>query len=152
TVGKASATTADINGLLAQDKASRGLGIGFGIDRALAFLGCLLFVGGLIFARFAWPEILHRRRVRLYLAVSAYVAIIASLVSIPLEAAYSTGDTKNLFDSGAMAAVLHARFGTAALWRAALLVLLLPAIAVLARRGWSVGRAAFEALVVLLGL
>ena len=43
-------------------QASRGLGIGFGIDRALAFLGCLLFVGGLIFARFAWPEVLHRAR------------------------------------------------------------------------------------------
>jgi copper transport protein len=152
TVGKGSATTADINGLIAQDKASKGLGIGFGIDRALAFLGCLLFVGGLIFARFAWPEILHRSRVRLYLAVSAYVAIIASLLTIPLEAAYSTGDTKKLTDGSALGDVLSARFGTGVVWRVALLVLMLPAIVVLVRRGWSIGRGLFEGLVVLLGL
>ena len=152
TVGKGSATTTDINGLLAQDKASRGVGIGFGIDRALAFLGCLMFVGGLIFARFAWPEILHRRGVRLFLAVSAYVAIIATLLTIPFEAAYSTGDTKKLFDTGAFGDVVSAKFGTGALWRLGLLVLMLPAIVLLVRRTWSAGRALFELLVVLLGL
>ena len=152
TVGKGGAATADINGLLAQDRASRGLGIGFGIDRALAFLGCLLFVGGLVFVRFAWPEVLSTRRVRLLLALSAYVAIAASLLSIPLEAAYSNASTSKLFDGSALSDVVHAHFGTGALWRAAILLLMLPAIVAVAERGWSLLARLTEVAVVALAL
>lgn len=152
TVGKASATTTNIAGLVGQDRASKGLGIAFGVDRALAFLGCLLFVGGLVFARLAWPEILQRSLVRTFMVTSAGVALVTSLLSIPLEAAYSTGSNKNLFDASAVGDVIHARYGTAALWRSALLILLVPALVLLVGRAWSARRALVQSLVVLGGV
>ena len=152
TVGKGGEATADIGALLASDRASWELGFGFGLDRLLAYLGSLVFVGGLVYLRLAWPDALERRGVRRFLAGSAGVAIVASLLSIPLEAAYSTARVSNVVDGTALGNVLDARFGIGAVWRASLLVLLVPPIVVLVGRAWSLGRAIVESGVIVLGL
>jgi copper transport protein len=152
TVGKGGTTAADINALLASGQASWELGDGFGLDRLFAYLGAFLFVGGLVYLRLAWPTALQRRRVRRFLFVSAGVAIAATLLSIPLEAAYSTAQVSNLFDGTALGNVLETRFGTGALWRALFLLLLVPAVVVFVGRAWSAARVMAESVVIALGL
>ncbi|MCU1350826.1 MAG: copper resistance protein CopC [Acidimicrobiales bacterium] len=148
-VGAGSALTADVGSLVAGRSASRGIGLGFGGVRALGFLACLVFVGGLVFVRWCWPDAAGRRDVRGLLLVAAAVAVVATLASIPLQAAYSTGGGPSTwFDGDALSAVVAARFGRAALVRAALLALL-AAVALLrtGRRPAGVGTVATECLV-----
>jgi copper transport protein len=90
--------------------------------------------------------------VRRFLFVSAGVAIAATLLSIPLEAAYSTAQVSNLFDGTALGNVLETRFGTGALWRALFLLLLVPAVVVFVGRAWSAARVMAESVVIALGL
>src|SRR5439155_5645070 len=115
TVGAGGATIIDIGGLLASGSSGRAVGIGFGLDRAIGFLACLVLVGGVAFARWRWPEVLDRVEVRRVLIGVAAVAIVATLLSMPLQAAYAGSSFHD---------VVTARFGRAALVRAALLVLL----------------------------
>jgi copper transport protein len=152
TVGRPAGIATNVNALLASSRASWELGFAFGLDRFLAYCGGLVLVGGLIYLRLAWPEALTHRRVRGFLVGSACVAVTASLASIPLEAAYSTARASNLFTGAALSRVVDMRFGTAALWRCALLALLVLAIGLLVGRAWTAKRVVLELLVVTLGM
>jgi copper transport protein len=152
-VGKGGVTTADIGGLLASRSSGRGIGIGFGVDRMLAFIACLVFVGGLVFVRWFWPEALARSRSRRALLIFGGVAIVATLLSIPFEAMYTTGGGySHLFDGSAVGDVLNARFGTATLARAALLLALMPLVVAFVGRMRSASRFTIEAVVAVLAL
>jgi copper transport protein len=142
TVGAATGTSANIGGLLAEQSAGRVIGLGFGADRFLVFLACFLFVGGAVFLTIWWPDVLGRRRVVVLLAVSGGVAIIGTLASLPLQAAYTSGGASKLFDGSALSSVLDARFGQAVLWRVGLLVVLEGSLLFAARARSTTGRAA----------
>jgi copper transport protein len=122
-VGATSASTVNIANLVASRSSSHAVGVAFGIDRALAYLACLVLVGGLMFLRWCWPDALRGRHRRVLL-LGAAAALAATLISIPLQAAYSNGRGTSLLDSSAMSDVIHARFGRAALIRATLVVVL----------------------------
>ena len=152
-VGKAVATTADVGSLLARQASGRGVGFAFGVGRALAFLGCLVFVGGLLLTRWLWADGLSRRDVRQLLWLAAGTAVAATLASIPLQAAYTTvGGFSKMVDGAALGDVVAARFGAGALGRAALLVGLVPfaVVGVGAARSWS--RYAVEGMVAALAV
>lgn len=152
-VGAATASTTDIRNLEASRASGRAIGIGFGIDRGVEFFACLVLVGALMFGRWRWGAVLARRDVRRMLLVVAGLGFVATLASISLEAAYSSGTGASaLFDGSALGDVGKARFGVAALVRAGLIVALTGyARAPLARtrRG---ARLAIEAPLALLGL
>ncbi len=133
-VGRAAASTVDIGSLVASRSAGRGLGTVFGIDRVLIFLATLVVVGGLAFIRWRWPEARNHRAVWVVLLALCLVGVIASLVSIPLQAAYTTGGgAGTVTDWSAFSAVTDVRFGRAALARALLLGLL--AVFIVAKPG-----------------
>jgi copper transport protein len=129
-VGAATATTANISSLLSSRTASPAIGFWFGLDRALAFLASLVLVGGVIFTQLRWRTAMKRIDVHRVLVVSGIVAVVTTLLSIPLQAAYSTGRSANFFDGGAIGDVVSARFGRGALLRAALLAVFLVVVLV----------------------
>lgn len=111
-VGRGGAA-ADAGKLLAARSSGRATGLAYGIDRGLVYLCCLVFLGGLMFVRLVWPEAAGRREIRRLLLASGLVAVAATLVSIPLAAAY-TGQGAS--------AVIESRIGVAALVRAGLVL------------------------------
>jgi copper transport protein len=123
-VGAGGATQADIGRLLSAQSAGPLIGALFGIARALAFIGTLVLTGGIFFLAWRWRVALGWRPVRSFVADAGVAGLVATLCTIPLQAAYSTGDRGALVDGGAIGDVLSARFGRAALVRAVLLVLL----------------------------
>jgi copper transport protein len=124
-VGAGGVSTADIGALLASRSASRGIGITFGLDRALGYLACLVLVGGLGFLSWCWPEALARGDVRVLLLASATLALAMTVASVPLQAAYSSGGgASHLLDRATLRDVLSARFGHAAIARAGLIIAL----------------------------
>ena len=82
TVGAATATNASINGLLAAQASPRGLGVAYGVVRALAFLGAMVFVGGLCFVRWCWPSVLRSNPTRRLLVTTGAVGIAAALLAM----------------------------------------------------------------------
>jgi copper transport protein len=147
-VGVGGASTADIGSLLASRSSGKGIGTAFDIDRALAFLASLVLVGGLVFVRWRWPAAVERRDVRRLLLVAAAVAFAASLVSIPLQAAYANGSGASAFvDRGLLGDVMKERFGRAALVRAGLVAALAAGILWRRRRPVTSGVPVLTALV-----
>ena len=121
-VGEGGASQADIGRLLAGQSSGRTIGMLFGLARALAFLGTLVVVGGTLFLVWRWPVALTWREVRRFLFVAGATGLVASVASVSLQAAYSTGDgTSALFDGGSIGDVLDARFGRAAIVRVVVL-------------------------------
>lgn len=152
-VGASTGTTADIGQLLASRSSGRTIGVGFGVDRALAFLGCLVFLGGLVFVRWLWPAALGSSDVRRLLVTAAGVAIAATLLSVLFEAAYSTGGgVSAMFDGTALRAVMHARFGSAAVTRVFALSALTPFVVLRTRRPRSATGSLIEGIVTVLAL
>jgi copper transport protein len=152
-VGAAGASTADIRSLVASRSSGTGIGLAFGIVRGIEFFTCLVLVGGLAFARWRWPSVLGRRDVRGLLLVVAALGVLSTLASIPLEAAYSLGGGASTLVSGtALRDVVDARFGNAALVRAALLLPVSMYVFVRARAGRRAERIAVEVPLGLLGL
>src|SRR5207244_1877495 len=90
-VGRAAGTTANVQGLLSSHAGSRGIGVGFGVDRAVAFLSLLVLVGGLVFVRWFWPEAAGDRGVRRLLGIALGAVVVSSLLGIALQAAYASG-------------------------------------------------------------
>jgi copper transport protein len=124
TVGAGGASIANIGSLLASRSSGKGIGIAFDIDRALAFLAALVLVGGLVFTRWRWPAALERYDVRVLLLGAAVVAFVATLASIPLQAAYALGGgVSTLFNRSALGDVMKERFGEAALARLVLIAI-----------------------------
>jgi copper transport protein len=133
-VGAGGASIANIGSLLASRSSGTGIGVAFDITRALAFLASLVLVGGLVFTRWRWPAALERSDVRALLVGAAVVAFVATLVSIPLQAAYALGGgVSTLFDTSALGDVLRERFGEAVLAR--LVLIAIAGVMVLPRRG-----------------
>jgi copper transport protein len=121
-VGAGGASVADIDSLLASRSAGPAIGAPFDVDRALAFLASLVLVGGLVFTLWRWPEGVARREIKLLLLGSAALAFIATLASIPLQAAYAVGTGASaLYDTSALGDVLAERFGRAAVLRLVLI-------------------------------
>lgn len=151
TVGAGGTSVADINALLARSSSSPGMGIAYGIDRAVAFVAALVLVGGVVFVRWRWKDGIARSDVRRTLLTVAGIGAIATLFSIPLQAGYTTAGSgvSTFWDGSALGDVVSARVGHAALVRAGLFVLLGLLVLVRAR-----GRAGVAATVaaVLVGL
>ena len=128
-VGEASASASDVAGLLDND-ANRGVGIAFGLTRALAFGSVLVLVGAIVFLRWCSPTSASATGVRGLLWVCWVVAFVTSFLGIGLQAAYTTGqDIAGLWDTNAIGEVMETRFGQSWLIRAGLLLLVLPAVA-----------------------
>jgi len=132
TVGNGGATQADIGSLLASQSSGPLVGTLFGVARAVAFIGALVLAGGLLFLSWRWRNALGWRSVRGLVVDVGIAGFVATLASVPLQAAYSTGDRGALTDASAIGDVLSARFGRAAIVRAVVILVLV----VLARRGW----------------
>jgi copper transport protein len=128
TVGKASGDANAVAGLLKSDT-HRGVGIAFGLTRALAFASVLGLLGAIVFLRLCSPESGDDPSVRALLWIAWVVAFVTSLLGIGMQAAYSTGqDISGLWDTTAIRDVMDTRFGQSWLLRALLLLLVLPAL------------------------
>ena len=152
-VGAGGVTTTDVASLVARQSSGRGIGFGFGVDRALAFLGCLVLVGGVVFTSWFWPDGLARREVRGLLLSAALVAIVATALSVPLQAAYTTvGGLSKSLNGSALHHILSTRFGAGARARAALLLGLVYFVLRPRTRAPSAVRHVSQGLVALLGI
>ena len=127
-VGAATGNAKDVAGLVA-GKNDHGVGIAFGLTRALAFASVLVLVGGIFFLRVCSSESGNDSGVRAMLWVSWVVAFVTSFVGIGMQAAYtSSQDITKFFDATAIGDVMDTKFGQAWLIRAGLLILVLPAL------------------------
>jgi copper transport protein len=127
-VGRASADADQVAGLLEGDE-HRGVGIAFGLTRALAFASVLGLLGAIAFIRMCSPRSGDDATVRGLLWVTWVVALVTALLGIGMQAAYSTGqDISGLWDTTAISDVMDTRFGQSWLIRAGLLLLVLPAL------------------------
>ena len=152
-VGAASGAAADIHSLEASRTSGRGIAIGFGVVRALEYFACMVLVGALFFVRWRWPVALGRRDVRRFLLVISGIGLLTTLASISFEAAYSNGSGSSaLFNGSALRDVVDARFGTAALARAGLIVALAAFVFVPLTQRRRSTRIATEAPLALLGI
>jgi copper transport protein len=128
TVGKATASASDVAGLL-KNHNNRGVGIAFGLTRALAFGSVLALLGGIVFIRVCSSDAGDDQGVRSLLWICWAVAFVTSFVGIGMQAAYTTGqDISGMWNSTALGNVLDERFGQSWLLRAGLLLLVLPAL------------------------
>jgi copper transport protein len=135
-VGAAAGSSADIQGLLAKSAGDRTVGLLFGLDRALAFLGTLVLVGGLAFVRWWWPDASVRRDITRLLLLAAVVTVVSALAGIALQGAYASGGgLSTVLDWSQIRAVLHTHFGKAWLLRAFLALGLLAFARLVPRRG-----------------
>lgn len=133
--GSAAADRALIDDVLAGT--ARGgdtvLGVTFGIARFAAFAGMAVLVGALAFLAWLWPAGRDERRARRIVAVAWWVALVATTLCIPLQAAYTLGGTlADAFDPSVVADGLSEQTGRS--WLARLVVLVVLAVVVRARR------------------
>jgi copper transport protein len=126
-VGTPTANSGDLSSLIGADQGSRAVGIVFGIDRTLAFLSVLVFVGGIAFIRLRWPEAAERKPVIVLLMLMWALGIVTAIAGIGLQAAYSSGRGFGaMFDTELLRQVLRSHFGEAWLMRAVLMLALYP--------------------------
>lgn len=126
-VGTPSKNTSAASALLGASRGHRAVGVVFGIDRMLAFLSVLVFVGGIAFVRMRWPDAADRRPVLVLFLVVWAVGIVTALAGISLQAAYSSGrGFSAMFDTDLIRQVMRSHFGEAWLFRAVLLLALFP--------------------------
>lgn len=137
-VGAASGSTANIQGLLGRRTGDPTVGLLFGVDRALAFLGTLVLVGGLVFTRWWWPAGSERGDVRRLLAVALGSTVLSALAGIAFQAAYASGSgLSTMLDPARIRPVMHTHFGQAWLLRALLAAGLLAVARLVPRRAGS---------------
>ncbi|MGQ0823701.1 MAG: copper resistance CopC/CopD family protein [Actinomycetota bacterium] len=129
TVGESDTDANTISELLDSGRDNRGIGITFGLARALAFASVLVLVGVIVFIRTRVPDVGADPTVRTILWVSWVVAVVTAVAGIGLQAAYSTGrDIAAAWDRDALGGVLDTQFGQWWLARAGLVVLALAAL------------------------
>jgi copper transport protein len=100
----------------------RGVGVTYGVVRFAAFAGLVALIGGAVFVAALWPAGADDARARRILATAWWVALAATVLSIPLQAAYAAGGSlADAFDPSVIGDELGARTGRARLIRLALL-------------------------------
>jgi copper transport protein len=136
-VGDAAASLSDADAQALVDQAQAGagsdrvVGVGYGIVRFAAFAGLVVLVGGAVFLAALWPAGADEPRARRILAGAWWVALGATVLSIPLQATYAAGGSlADAFDPSLIGDELGARTGRAWLIRLALLA----AVAVVGHR------------------
>jgi copper transport protein len=152
-VGAGGTSGANFGNVSAGRTAGHGFGVVFGIVRFLAFVGAIVFVGGLVVARWLWPESIARRDVRRLLVLTAVIGIVGAPLSIPFEAGYASGGGwSKLFADDALRQVFDARYGPGVVARVLLLVALVPFAFLRIRAPRSRARIPIEAVVGLCSL
>jgi copper transport protein len=127
-VGDAAAGVSDadaralVNDAQAGAGSDRVVGVTYGVVRFAAFAGLVVLIGGAVFVAALWPAGADDPRARRILAGAWWVALGATVVSIPLQATYAAGGSlADAFDPSVIADELGARTGRAWLIRVALL-------------------------------
>jgi copper transport protein len=127
-VGDAAASLSDADAQALLDDAQAGagsdrsVGVAYGVVRFAAFAGLLMLVGGAVFVAALWPAGAEDGRARRILAGAWWVTLGATVLSIPLQAAYAAGGSlADAFDPSVIGDELGARTGRAWLIRLALL-------------------------------
>jgi len=136
-VGDAAAALSDADAQALVDDARAGagsdrlVGVTYGVVRFSAFAGLVVLIGGAVFVAALWPAGADDARARRILGGAWWVALGATVLSIPLQATYAAGGSlADAFDPSVIGDELGARTGRAWLIRLALLA----AVAVLGRR------------------
>jgi copper transport protein len=136
-VGDAAAALSDaaaqalVDDALAGAGSDRLVGISYGIVRFAAFAGVVVLVGGAVFVAALWPAGVEAPRARRTLAGAWWVALGATVLSIPLQATYAVGGSlADAFEPSVLGDELGARTGRTWLVR----LVLLAAVAVVGRR------------------
>jgi copper transport protein len=136
-VGDAGAALSDADAQALVDDALAGagsdrlVGVSYGIVRFAAFAGLVVLVGGAVFVAALWPAGAEDPRARRILAGAWWVALGATVLSIPLQATYAIGGSlADAFDPSVIGDELGARTGRAWLVR----LVLLAAVAVVGTR------------------
>jgi copper transport protein len=141
-VGDAAAAVSDadaqalVNDARAGAGSDRSVGVTYGIVRFAAFAGLVVLIGGSFFVAALWPEGADDARARRILAGAWWVAVSATVLSVPLQAAYAVGGSlADAFDPSVIGDELGARTGRAWLIRLALLAVVALVGRRLLRRG-----------------
>jgi copper transport protein len=136
-VGDAAAGLSDADAQALVDDALAGagsdrlVGVSYGIVRFAAFAGLVVLIGGAVFVAALWPSGAEDPRARRILDGAWWVALGATVLSIPLQATYAVGGSlADAFDPSVIGDELGARTGRAWLVR----LVLLGAVAVVGPR------------------
>jgi copper transport protein len=122
--------------LLAAEGGSAVVGSVYALARLASYASLVLLVGGAAFLVLVWPAGATLRRVRQVLWGAWAGAVAATAAGIPLYAVYSGGlSLANVLKPSVVESVLDTRFGRMWSLRLILLVLALPVLAALLRRG-----------------
>ncbi len=111
-----------VDDALAGAGSDRLVGVSYGVVRFAAFAGLLVLIGGAVFVAALWPAGAEDPRARRILSAAWWVALGATVLSIPLQATYAAGGSlADAFDPSVIGDELGARTGRAWLIRLALL-------------------------------
>jgi copper transport protein len=146
-VGDAAAAVSDADAQALVDDALAGagsdrlVGVTYGVVRFAAFAGLVVLIGGAVFVAALWPGGAGNPRARRILGGAWWVALGATMLTIPLQATYAAGGSfADAFDPAIIGDELGARTGRAWLIRLALLAVVAVVGPRLLRRGTD-GRA-----------
>jgi copper transport protein len=108
----------------------------WGIDRWAGLAGVVVLLGVPVFVIFCWPAGAGDPVLRRLTGGGAVVVVVTALASLPLQAAYATGESlSGVFSDGSIPDLLSRSAGRAAAGRAVLVVLFVALLAAAARRG-----------------
>jgi len=125
------------------------VGIAYGIVRFFAFIALALLIGVTAFVTTLWHAGWDVKRVRRVIFGAWIVALVGTVLMIPLQTAYASGHglTKGFVGSG-LSETLGARAGHAWIARIVLLIVALPILLALRRRPSAQSAAAMAGVVV----
>jgi copper transport protein len=151
-VGDAAVSDADAQALLddalSGSGADRSVGVAYGIVRFAAFAGLVVLVGGAALVLALWPEGASDGRARRILTAAWWLALGATALSIPLQAANAAGGSlADAVDPGVIGDELGVRTGRVWLVRLGLLAVVAVVGPRLLRRGARTDALASTALV-----
>ena len=124
-----------VDDALAGAGSDRFVGVSYGVVRFAAFAALVVLIGGAVFVAALWPTGAEDPRARRILAGAWWVALGATVLSIPLQAIYAAGGSLvDAFDPSVIGDELGARTGRAWLVRLVLLAVVAVVGPRLARR------------------